>query len=371
MMRFLFLRAVAVLACVMLAAGPALPAARIKDVASLQAGRDNQLIGYGLVVGLQGTGDSMRSSPFTEQSMRAMLQNLGISMVGTQTRAKNIAAVLVTANLPPFASPGSRIDVTVGSLGDAASLRGGTLVMTSLSGADGQIYAVAQGSIVVTGVSASGDAATVQQGVTTAGRVPNGAIIERELPSRFKDAADLVLQLRNPDFSTAVGMADAINRYAAAQYGGPIAESRDSQSVYIAKPKMADLARLMADIENLVVETDVPARVVINERTGTIVIGQDVRISPVAVSYGTLTVQVNEMPQVVQPEPFSRGVTAVQPNTDILVQQEGGNVAMIDGSSLRSLVSGLNSIGVKPDGIISILQSIKTAGALQAELVLQ
>ncbi len=371
MMQSLLLRAAAFLACLVLAAGPALPAARIKDVASLQAGRENQLIGYGLVVGLQGTGDSMRSSPFTEQSMRAMLQNLGISMVGTQTRAKNIAAVLVTANLPPFASPGSRIDVTVGSLGDATSLRGGTLVMTSLSGADGQIYAVAQGSIVVTGVSAGGEAATVQQGVTTAGRVPNGAIIERELPSRFKDSSDLVLQLRNPDFSTSVGMADAINRYAAAQYGAPIAESRDSQSVYIAKPKMADLARLMADIENLVIETDAPARVVINERTGTIVIGQDVRISPVAVSYGTLTVQVNEMPQVIQPEPFSRGVTAVQPNTDILVQQDGGNVAMLDGSSLRSLVSGLNSIGVKPDGIISILQSIKTAGALQAELVLQ
>lgn len=371
MMQLFFRRVVAALACIMLAAGPALPAARIKDVASLQAGRDNQLIGYGLVVGLQGTGDSMRSSPFTEQSMRAMLQNLGISMVGTQTRAKNIAAVLVTANLPPFASPGSRIDVTVGSLGDAASLRGGTLVMTSLSGADGQIYAVAQGSIVVTGISAGGDAATVQQGVTTAGRVPNGAIIERELPSRFKDSSDLVLQLRNPDFSTSVGMADAINRYAAAQYGNPIAESRDSQSVYIAKPKMADLARLMADIENLVIETDVPARVVVNERTGTIVIGQDVRISPVAVSYGTLTVQITEMPKVVQPEPFSKGVTAVEPNTDILVQQDGGNVAMLDGSSLRSLVSGLNSIGVKPDGIISILQSIKTAGALQAELVLQ
>ena len=371
MMQSFFRRALAAIACFMLAAGPALPAARIKDVASLQSGRDNQLIGYGLVVGLQGSGDSMRSSPFTEQSMRAMLQNLGISMVGTQTRAKNIAAVLVTANLPPFASPGSRIDVTVGSLGDATSLRGGTLVMTSLSGADGQIYAVAQGSIVVTGVSANGDAATVQQGVTTAGRVPNGAIIERELPSRFKDAADLVLQLRNPDFSTSVGMADAINRYAAAQYGAPIAESRDSQSVYVAKPKMADLSRLMADIENLVIETDAPARVVVNERTGTIVIGQDVRISPVAVSYGSLTVQVNEMPEVVQPEPFSKGVTAVQPRTDILVQQDGGNVAMLDGSSLRSLVSGLNSIGVKPDGIISILQSIKTAGALQAELVLQ
>jgi flagellar P-ring protein precursor FlgI len=371
MMRSLFLRVLATVTCLALAAGPALSAARIKDIASLQSGRENQLIGYGLVVGLQGTGDSMRSSPFTEQSMRAMLQNLGISMVGTQTRAKNIAAVLVTANLPPFSSPGSRIDVTVGSLGDSTSLRGGTLVMTSLTGADGQIYAVAQGSIVVTGVSAAGDAASVQQGVTTAGRVPNGAIIERELPSRFKDSSDLVLQLRNPDFSTAVGMADAINRYASAQYGSPIAESRDSQSVYVAKPKMADLARLMADIENLVVETDVPARVVINERTGTIVIGQDVRISPVAVSYGTLTVQVNEMPRVVQPEPFSDGETAVEPNTDILVQQDGGQVAMLDGSSLRSLVSGLNSIGVKPDGIISILQSIKTAGALQAELVLQ
>lgn len=371
MMRNLFSRALAVLACLMLATGPALPAARIKDVASLQAGRDNQLIGYGLVIGLQGTGDSMRSSPFTEQSLRAMLQNLGISVLGTQTRAKNIAAVLVTATLPPFASPGSRIDVTVGSLGDAQSLRGGTLVMTSLSGADGQIYAVAQGSVVVTGISAGGEAATVQQGITTAGRVPNGAIVERELPSRFKDSSDLVLQLRNPDFSTSVGMADAINRYASAQYGAAIAESRDSQSVYIAKPKMADLARLMADIENLVIETDAPARVVVNERTGTIVIGQDVRISPVAVSYGTLTVQVTETPTVVQPEPFSRGVTAVEPNTTIEASQDGGTVAILNGSNLRTLVAGLNSIGVKPDGIISILQGIKTAGALQAELVLQ
>src|SRR5690606_3570636 len=182
----------------------------------------------------------------------------------------------------------------------------------------GQIYAVAQGSIVVTGFNASGDAVSVQQGVTTAGRVPNGAIIERELPSRFKDSAELLLQLRNPDFSTAVGMADAINRYASAQYGGPIAETRDSQSVRVAKPKRADLARLMAEIENLVIETDAPARVVINERTGTIVIGQDVRIAQVAVSYGSLTVQVNETPRVIQPEPFSKGVTAVEPNTDIL-----------------------------------------------------
>lgn len=355
----------------LMALAPALSASRIKDVASLQAGRDNQLIGYGLVVGLQGTGDSLRSSPFTEQSLRAMLQNLGISTQGGESRAKNIAAVLVTANLPPFASPGSRIDVTVGSLGDSTSLRGGTLVMTSLSGADGQIYAVAQGSVVVTGFNAQGDAATLQQGVTTAGRVPNGAIIERELPSRFKDAVDLVLQLRNPDFSTAIAMAEAINRYAAAQYGGGIAEARDSQSVVVQRPKMADLARLMADVENLVIETDVPARVVINERTGTIVIGQDVQIAQVAVSYGTLTVQVTETPTIVQPEPFSDGVTAEEPNTSIQAEVEGGNVAILNGSNLRTLVAGLNSIGVKPDGIISILQGIKTAGALQAELVLQ
>lgn len=371
MMRSFLSRLVGALVGLALTVGPAHSAARIKDVASLQAGRDNQLIGYGLVVGLQGTGDSLRSSPFTEQSLQSMLQNLGINTEGERSRARNVAAVLVTATLPPFASPGSRVDVTVGSLGDATSLRGGSLVMTSLTGADGQIYAVAQGSVVVTGFNAEGEAASIQQGITTAGRVPNGAIIERELPARFKDASDLVLQLRNPDFSTAVGMADAINRYAGTRYGGRIAEARDSQSVLVQKPKRADLARLMAEVENLVIETDVPARVVINERTGTIVIGQDVRISQVAVSYGTLTVQVTEMPQVVQPAPFSDGVTAVEPNTDIIAQQDGGTVAILNGSNLRTLVSGLNSIGVKPDGIISILQGIKSAGALQAELVLQ
>ncbi|QPB20275.1 flagellar basal body P-ring protein FlgI [Rhizobium sp. 007] len=344
---------------------------RIKDIASLQAGRDNQLIGYGLVVGLQGTGDGFRASPFTEQSMRAMLQNLGISTQGGESNAKNTAAVMVTANLPPFASPGSRIDVSVSSLGDATSLRGGTLVMTSLSGADGQIYAVAQGSVVVSGFQAQGQAATLTEGVTTAGRVPGGAIIERELPSHFKDSVNLVLQLRNPDFSTAVRIADVVNGYAAARFGGPVAEARDAQEVVVQKPRVADLTRLMADIENLVVETDTPAKVVVNERTGTIVIGADVRVSPVAVSYGTLTVQVTELPQIIQPEPFSRGVTAVQPQTDIAAQQNGGRVAILDGPDLRTLVAGLNNIGVKPDGIIAILQGIKSAGALQAELVLQ
>jgi flagellar P-ring protein precursor FlgI len=351
--------------------GHAAATARIKDVASLQAGRDNQLIGYGLVVGLQGTGDSLRASPFTEQSLRAMLQNLGISTQGGENRSKNIAAVMVTATLPPFASPGSRMDVSVSSLGDATSLRGGTLVMTSLTGADGQIYAVAQGAIIVSGFSATGDAAQLTQGVTTAGRVPNGAIIERPLPSRFKDSVNLVLQLRNPDFSTAVRMTDAINQFSQDSYGGPIATVNDSQEVVIEKPKRADLARLMAEVENLTIETDTPAKVVVNERTGTIVIGADVRISEVAVSYGTLTVQVSENPTVVQPMPFSDGVTAVQPQTDIVAQQTNSKVAILKGSDLKTLVSGLNSIGVKPDGIIAILQGIKSAGALQAELVLQ
>jgi flagellar P-ring protein precursor FlgI len=353
------------------AAASAADIARIKDIASLQAGRDNQLIGYGLVVGLQGSGDSLRSAPFTDQSMRAMLQNLGISTQGSQSNAKNVAAVMVTANLPPFASPGSRLDVSVSSMGDATSLRGGTLVMTSLSGADGQIYAVAQGSLIVSGFQAQGQAATLTEGVTTAGRVPNGAIIERELPSKFKDSVNLVLQLRNPDFSTAVRIADTVNNYAARRYGAPIAESRDSQEVVVSKPKTADLARLMAEIENLQVETDTPAKVVVNEKTGTIVIGADVKVSRVAVSYGTLTVQVTETPQIVQPEPFSNGETAVQPNTDIMAMKDGGQVAILNGPDLRTLVAGLNRIGVKPDGIIAILQGIKSAGALQAELVLQ
>ncbi|WP_337266092.1 flagellar basal body P-ring protein FlgI [Oryzifoliimicrobium ureilyticus] len=368
-------RFLAIVLSLVLSLANALPAfavnSRIKDIASLQAGRDNQLIGYGLIVGLQGTGDGFRSSPFTEQSMRAMLQNLGISTQGGQSSAKNTAAVMVTANLPPFASPGSRIDVTVSSLGDATSLRGGTLVMTSLTGADGQIYAVAQGSIVVSGFTAQGQAATVTEGVTTAGRVPNGAIIERELPSRFKDSVNLVLQLRNPDFSTAVRIADVVNAYGSSRFGAPIAEAKDSQEVIVSKPKTVDLTRLMADVENLLVDTDTPAKVVVNERTGTIVIGADVKISPVAVSYGTLTVQVTESPQVIQPEPFSRGVTAVQPQTDIQAAKTGGKVAMLSGPDLRTLVSGLNNIGVKPDGIIAILQGIKSAGALQAELVLQ
>ncbi len=359
------------IALVLLQAAPSGAASRIKDITSLQSARQNQLIGYGLVIGLQGTGDSLRAAPFTEQSLRAMLENLGIATTGAATRVNNIAAVIVTANLPPFASVGSRIDVTVSSLGDATSLRGGTLVMTPLSAADGQIYAVSQGAVIVSGFSAAGEAETLTQGVTTAGRVPAGAIIEREIPMRFGDAGHLTFQLRNPDFTTAIAIADAINAYTGQRYGAMAARANDSTTVHVKRPKKTSLPRFVAEIERLVVETDIPARVVINERTGTIVMGHDVRVSKVAVSYGTLTIRVTESPFISQPAPFSDGVTTVAPITDITAMADGGQVAILNGPNLQTLVAGLNSIGVRPDGIISILQGIKSAGALNAELVLQ
>lgn len=357
--------------CVVGLANDARAASRIKDIASVQNARDNQLIGYGLVVGLQGTGDGLRGSPFTEQSLATMLENLGISTQGRQINANNVAAVMVTASLPPFASRGSRIDVSVSSLGNATSLRGGTLVMTSLSGADGHIYAVAQGGVVVSGFQAEGQAQALTQGVSTSGRVPNGAIIEREVGAEFEEADHLVLQMRNPDFSTAVRVADTVNGYMQGRYGKAGASAKDSTEIVVAKPASVSLTRFLAEIEGLPVETDTPARVVVNERTGTIVIGHEVRISPVAISYGTLTVRVDEDPIVVQPAPFSDGVTAVEPSTEIYADVEGGPVAILEGPNLQTLVSGLNSIGVKPDGIIAILQGIKTAGALQAEFVVQ
>ncbi len=347
------------------------PVSRIKDIAALQSARDNQLIGYGLVIGLQGTGDSLRNSPFTEQSIRAMLENLGIATRGGQARAKNVAAVIVTANLPPFVKSGARIDVTVSSMGDAASLTGGTLVMTPLRAADGDIYAVAQGPVAVSGFSAQGDAEKLTQGVPTAGRVPNGAIVEREIEAAFGDTASLTLQLYNPDFSTAVRITDVINSYTAARFGKPLAAEQDARTVLIHKPKNISAARFFAELENLAVESDTPAKVVIDERTGTIVIGQDVRISRVAVSHGNLTVRVTEMPKVVQPEPFSKGETKVEPFTAIDAGRPDGKVAVLDGPDLQTLVSGLNKLGVKPDGIIAILQGIKSAGALQADLVVQ
>ena len=350
---------------------PGQVAARIKDIAQLQSARDNQLVGYGLVIGLQGTGDSLRNSPFTEQSIRAMLQNLGIATEGGQARAKNVAAVIVTANMPPFVQSGARIDINVSSMGDATSLQGGTLVMTPLKAADGEIYAVGQGSIIVSGFTAQGQAEQVTQGVPTAGRVPNGALVERAVAAEFEDDTVLTLQLRNPDFSTAIRIADAINDYTGQRFGMRVAAERDARTVSIKKPKGISAARFYAEIENLMVESDTPARVVVDSRTGTIVIGNQVRISRVAISHGTLTVRITEAPTVVQPEPFSRGVTAVEPNTAIEVNQPNARVALLDGPDLETLVSGLNRLGVKPDGIIAILQGIKSAGALQADLVVQ
>jgi flagellar P-ring protein precursor FlgI len=351
--------------------GRGLTTVRIKDIAQLQSSRDNQLVGYGLVIGLNGSGDGLRNAPFTEQSIRAMLENLGIASEGERSRAKNVAAVIVTANLPPFVQPGARIDVSVSSLGDATSLQGGTLVMTPLKAPNGEIYAVAQGPVFISGFTAQGQAETLTQGVPTAGRVPNGAIVERAVEAAFANLGTLILQLRNADFSTAVRMTDTINDYSMERFGRRVAAEQDSRTVVIKKPDKISAARFFAELENLVVDADAPARVVVDERTGTIVIGNQVRIARVAVSHGALTVRITEAPRIVQPEPFSEGETAVEPFTAIEAGQPDAQVAVLDGPDLQTLVAGLNRLGVKPDGIIAILQGIKSAGALQADLVLQ
>ncbi|MCW2284617.1 flagellar P-ring protein precursor FlgI [Rhodoblastus acidophilus] len=346
-------------------------AVRIKDVASVKGVRENQLVGYGLVVGLQGTGDSLQNSPFTGQSLQAMMDRMGVNVRGVNLRTRNVAAVMVTAELPPFAAKGTRLDVTVASLGDASSLMGGQLLLTTLTAADGQVYAVSQGAVAVTGFAAQGQAESLTQGVPTAGRVPNGATVERELMTRFGDQATLSLELRNPDYSTAVRIADAINAYSAATYRRRTAREDSPSSVTLQVPPGVGATHFIAEIGDLMVEPDAPARVVVDARTGTVVIGQDVQITPVAVTQGTLTVRITETPQVSQPGPFSRGKTVVTPQTQIDASQSGGSVAMIGGRSLRGLVRGLNQIGVKPQGIIAILQAIKSAGALQADIVIQ
>ncbi|CAN5118045.1 flagellar basal body P-ring protein FlgI [soil metagenome] len=344
---------------------------RIKDISILQNVRDNQILGYGLVFGLQGTGDSLRNSPFTEQSLRSMLDRLGINVRGAQLRSRNIAAVMVTATLPPFAGKGSRIDVTVSSLGDSTSLVGGTLIFTPLTGADGKVYAVAQGPLAVSGFSSTGEASNLTQGTPTTGRVPNGALVERQTKGQFEDITDLVLELRNPDFGTAVNVADAINAYSMQRFGRRVAREQDLRTIVLEKPTRFGTARFLAEIGNLAVATDMPARVVIDERSGTIVIGQDVTISTVAVTHGSLTVRVTEEPTVSQPESFTEGTTAVEPRTSIAAHQQGGQLRIVDGADLETLVEGLNQMGLKPIGIIAILQAIKSAGALQAELLVQ
>ena len=345
---------------------------RIKDIVTVDGVRSNQLVGYGLVVGLNGTGDGLRNSPFTEQSLQSMLDRMGVNVRKVSPKTRNVAAVIVTAELPAFIGRGSRIDVTVSSLGDATSLVGGSLIMTPLAGPDNEIYAVAQGPVAVSGFTAGGAAETVTQNVPTSARIPNGAHVEREPPSRFSEERNLALELRNPDFGTAVRISDAINAYTLGRYGFRSAQERDLRTVSLITPRNLGPARFLAEIGDLLIQPDSPARVVIDERTGTIVIGNDVHVSTVAVAHGSLTVRVTETPQVSQPTPFSEGgETVVTPLTTVTADQAGGKVAIVEGPNLQTLVGGLNRMGLKPASIIAILQAIKTAGALQADLVVQ
>jgi flagellar P-ring protein precursor FlgI len=344
---------------------------RIKDIAFPQGVREFQLIGYGIVVGLQGTGDTLRSSPFTEQSLSSMLDRMGINTRSNFIRTRNLAAVIVTASLPPFVGWGSSIDVTVSALGDATSLMGGTLLLTSLSGIDGNVYAIAQGPLAISGFSATGQNEILTHGVVTVGRIPNGATIEREPPRPVAAGGQLALELRNPDFGTSVRIVDAINEFSQKRFNSRVARERDSKTLTLVVPPKLSTTRFLAEIGELRVEPDTPARVVIDERTGTVVIGQDVKISPVALTHGGLTVRITETPEVSQPLPFSRGRTTVTTQTTISASEPDGQVATLEGHSLKSLVKGLNQIGLKPTGIISILQAIKNAGALQADLIIQ
>jgi len=344
---------------------------RIKDLVEFDGVRSNDLVGYGLVVGLNGTGDGLRNSPFTEEIMTNILERLGVNVTGEQFRPKNVAAVLVTASLPPFARAGAPIDITVSAIGDANSLLGGTLVMTPLNAADGEIYAVAQGTIIAGGATAQGNAATVTQGVPTSGVIPSGATVEREVAFDFSGLSTIRLALRTPDFTTAGRIEVAINR----NFGRGVAVMLDAGTVQldIAATRMASPAHAIGRIENILVEPERRARVVVDQRSGTIVMGEDVRISRVAVSQGNLTLRIQEAPLVAQPNPFAPGETVVVPRTNAAIQEEPGiGLAEVrEGTSLSEVVAGLNALGVSPRDMIDILKSIKAAGALHAEFIVR
>jgi flagellar P-ring protein FlgI len=340
---------------------------RIKDLANIEGVRQNQLIGYGLVVGLNGTGDTLNNIPFTKQSLQAMLERLGVNIRGATIRTGNVAAVMVTSNLPAFGTQGSRIDVTVSALGDSKSLQGGTLLVTPLLGADGNVYAVAQGSVAINGFQAEGEAAKIVRGVPTVGRITNGAIIEREIDFALNRLNQVRLALRNADFTTAKRIAAAINDF----IGTSTAEPLDQSTVQVNVPKQysGNVVSLLTEIEQLQIEPDLAAKIVIDERSGIIVMGRDVRVSTVAVAQGNLTVTISETPQVSQPAPFSRGRTVTVPRTRVGVQEDGKKFAVVrEGVSLQQLVDGLNALGIGPRDLIAILQAIKAAGAIQAEI---
>jgi flagellar P-ring protein precursor FlgI len=347
---------------------------RLKDIADVEGVRDNQLVGYGLVVGLAGTGDRLRTAIFTRQSLVGMLERLGVNTRDNEARldTRNVAAVMVTANLPAFSRPGSRIDIAVSALGDATNLMGGTLLVTPLLGADGEVYAVAQGAVATGAVAARGAAASVQRGVPTSARIANGAIVEREIPYALAGRNAVRLSLRNPDLTTARRMAAAVNRASGGGGGAPVATATDPRTVVLALAGRDPVA-FLAEIEQLRVEPDQTARVVIEEASGTIVMGAQVRVSTVAIAQGNLTIRVTETPQVSQPGPLGTGETVAVPRTNIEVEDgaERRMGVLRGGVSLQELVRGLNALGVGPRDLISILQAIKAAGALQSELELR
>ncbi len=360
---------VIVAATIVATAGHAQASSRIKDIATFEGVRDNLLVGYGLVTGLQNTGDELDSMPATRESLIGMLERLGVNTRDGDLDTDNIAAVLVTATMPPFARQGTRIDVTVSSLGDAESIQGGMLAVTPLIGADGEVYAVAQGPVQVGGFAAAGQAATISRGVPTNGRIPAGGIVEREIDFDLAQLQTMKIGLHNPDFTTARRMADAINAF----LGTTAAIPTDPGTVQMTLPSDygRSVVELATDIEQLRIEPDLPARVVIDEQTGIIVIGDGVRISQVAIAQGNLTIRVTETPQVSQPAPFSEaGETVVVPRTQIEIDEdEDRRLQIVDGGvNLQELVNGLNSLGVGPRDMITILQAIKAAGALQAEI---
>ncbi len=362
-------RAALVALAVILAAPVDAQSIRIKDLVEFDGVRGNDLVGYGLVVGLNGTGDGLRNSPFTSEIMSNLLERLGVNITGEQFQPKNVAAVFVTGSLPPFSRAGARIDVTVSAIGDAKSLLGGTLVMTPLNGADGQIYAVAQGTIIAGGVSAEGQGAKVTQGVPTAGTIPSGAHVEREVQFDFSKMHSVRLALRSPDFTTALRIEGVINQ----AFGGKVALMLDSGTVSlnIDATHMGSPAHVLARLEDLTVQPQTRARVVVDQRSGTIVMDDDVRISRVAIAQGNLTLRVEEQPQVSQPNPFAQGETITVPHTKADIQNAPGTglAEMKGGASLSEVVAGLNALGVAPHDMIDILKSINAAGALHAEFL--
>lgn len=344
---------------------------RIKDIVNVEGVRDNLLVGYGIVVGLNGTGDSLQSAPFTQQSLIGMLERLGINTRDEINNLKtaNVAAVMVTATLPPFSRQGSRIDVTVSALGDSDSLRGGTLLVTPMLGADGEVYSVSQGQLVVEGFSAQGNGQSVIKGVPTSARIPNGAIVEREINFNLGDLRTVHLNLRNPDFTTSDRIAQTINKF----LGVPAAAATNPATVQISVPNKyaGKTVAMLTEIEQLRVTPDQQARVVVAEHSGVIVMGENVRISTVAIAQGNLTIRITETPQVSQPNAFAtQGQTQVVDRTDIEIDEDDEQrLAVLDrGITLQELVNGLNALGIGPRDMISILQAIKAAGALQAEI---